>query len=119
MAQTALGKVEPEVKRWVEMLAQQERYKQNWERYEKEKQVVRNAHSTWSHLNWKLTQEALDRDDLNLLLQVKWKQRTSDSQVVGWEVGHQSRNNTGQPGATHGRKVKTDPESVTHLLWQL
>ena len=69
MAQTALGKVEPEVKRWVETLVQEERNKKKGRRYEKEKQAVKKAHSTWSRLNWQLTEEALREDNLNLLLQ--------------------------------------------------
>ncbi len=40
MAQTALGKVEPEVKKWVEILAQEERNKQRGRQYEKEKSIV-------------------------------------------------------------------------------
>ena len=64
MAQTALGKVEPEVKRWVETLVQEERNKKKGRRYEKEKQAVKEAHSTWSRLNWQLTEEALREDNL-------------------------------------------------------
>ena len=50
-------------------------------------------------MNWKLVQEALQSDDINLSLLLKWKRGTED-QMGQWDVEYVPRNDTSAIGAT-------------------